>query len=66
MRNDIVTPGAGELTYEIRNIVTVAEKVRAVLDEHPGPVAQYLAGKTATLGFQATSYRVDPEVVGGT
>jgi aspartyl-tRNA(Asn)/glutamyl-tRNA(Gln) amidotransferase subunit B len=25
--------------------------VREVLDEHPGPVAQYLAGKTATLGF---------------
>ena len=28
MRNEIVTPGAGELTYEIRNIVTVAEKVQ--------------------------------------
>jgi len=28
MRNDIVAPGAGELTYEIRNIVTVAEKVQ--------------------------------------
>jgi aspartyl-tRNA(Asn)/glutamyl-tRNA(Gln) amidotransferase subunit B len=25
--------------------------VRAVLDEHPGPVSQYLAGKHATLGF---------------
>ena len=25
--------------------------VQAALDEHPGPVAQYLAGKTATLGF---------------
>ena len=25
--------------------------VRQVLDEHPGPVAQYRAGKTATLGF---------------
>jgi aspartyl-tRNA(Asn)/glutamyl-tRNA(Gln) amidotransferase subunit B len=25
--------------------------VRAVIDEHAGPVAQYLAGKTATLGF---------------
>ncbi|HTM58216.1 MAG TPA: Asp-tRNA(Asn)/Glu-tRNA(Gln) amidotransferase subunit GatB [Candidatus Udaeobacter sp.] len=25
--------------------------VRAVLEEHPGPVAQYQAGKTATLGF---------------
>jgi len=25
--------------------------VRAVLDEHPGPLAQFLAGKTATLGF---------------
>ena len=25
--------------------------VRAVLAEHPGPVAQYRAGKTATLGF---------------
>jgi aspartyl-tRNA(Asn)/glutamyl-tRNA(Gln) amidotransferase subunit B len=25
--------------------------VRAVIEEHPGPVAQYLAGKTATLGF---------------
>jgi len=25
--------------------------VRATLDEHPGPVAQYLGGKTATLGF---------------
>ncbi len=25
--------------------------VRAVIGEHPGPVGQYLAGKTATLGF---------------
>jgi aspartyl-tRNA(Asn)/glutamyl-tRNA(Gln) amidotransferase subunit B len=25
--------------------------VRAALDENPGPVAQYLAGKSATLGF---------------
>ena len=25
--------------------------VRAVLAEHPGPVAQFRAGKTATLGF---------------
>jgi len=25
--------------------------VQAVLQEHPGPVQQYLAGKTATLGF---------------
>jgi aspartyl-tRNA(Asn)/glutamyl-tRNA(Gln) amidotransferase subunit B len=25
--------------------------VREVLDQHPGPVAQFLAGKTATLGF---------------
>ena len=25
--------------------------VRATIDEHPGPVAQYLGGKTATLGF---------------
>lgn len=28
MRNDIVMPGAGELTYEIRNIVNVAEKLQ--------------------------------------
>lgn len=28
MRNEIVTPGAGELTYEIRNIVNVAEKLQ--------------------------------------
>ena len=28
MRNDIVVPGAGELTYEIRNIVNVAEKLQ--------------------------------------
>jgi alanine-synthesizing transaminase len=28
MRNDIVHPGAGELTYEIRNIVNVAEKLQ--------------------------------------
>ena len=28
MRNEIVAPGAGELTYEIRNIVTVAEKIQ--------------------------------------
>jgi alanine-synthesizing transaminase len=28
MRNEIVAPGAGELTYEIRNIVTVAEKLQ--------------------------------------
>ena len=25
--------------------------VRQVLEEHPGPVKQYLGGKTATLGF---------------
>jgi len=25
--------------------------VRAVLDEHPGPVAQVLAGREATFGF---------------
>jgi aspartyl-tRNA(Asn)/glutamyl-tRNA(Gln) amidotransferase subunit B len=25
--------------------------VRQVIDENPGPVAQYLGGKTATLGF---------------
>jgi len=30
MRNEIVAPGAGELTYEIRNIVTVAEKVQSL------------------------------------
>jgi aspartyl-tRNA(Asn)/glutamyl-tRNA(Gln) amidotransferase subunit B len=29
----------------------LAPLVRAALDENPGPVAQYLAGKTATLGF---------------
>ncbi|MBJ6727902.1 pyridoxal phosphate-dependent aminotransferase [Geomesophilobacter sediminis] len=29
MRNEIVAPGAGELSYEIRNIVTVAEKVQS-------------------------------------
>ena len=28
MRNDLVVPGAGELTYEIRNIVNVAEKLQ--------------------------------------
>jgi alanine-synthesizing transaminase len=28
MRNEIVTPGAGELTYEIRNIVNVAERLQ--------------------------------------
>ncbi|HEY6871307.1 MAG TPA: pyridoxal phosphate-dependent aminotransferase [Geobacteraceae bacterium] len=28
MRNNIVQPGAGELTYEIRNIVNVAEKLQ--------------------------------------
>ncbi|HMN01628.1 pyridoxal phosphate-dependent aminotransferase [Geobacter anodireducens] len=28
MRNELVTPGAGELTYEIRNIVNVAEKLQ--------------------------------------
>jgi aspartate/methionine/tyrosine aminotransferase len=28
MRNDLVTPGAGEMTYEIRNIVNVAEKLQ--------------------------------------
>ena len=25
--------------------------VRAAIDENPGPVSQYLGGKTATLGF---------------
>lgn len=28
MRNELVNPGAGELTYEIRNIVNVAEKLQ--------------------------------------
>src|SRR5512135_2091399 len=28
MRNKLVNPGAGELTYEIRNIVNVAEKLQ--------------------------------------
>ncbi len=28
MRNELVIPGAGELTYEIRNIVNVAEKLQ--------------------------------------
>jgi aspartate/methionine/tyrosine aminotransferase len=28
MRSDLVSPGAGELTYEIRNIVNVAEKLQ--------------------------------------
>jgi len=28
MRSDIVSHGAGELTYEIRNIVNVAEKLQ--------------------------------------
>jgi aspartyl-tRNA(Asn)/glutamyl-tRNA(Gln) amidotransferase subunit B len=29
----------------------LAPLVREVIEEHPGPVAQYLGGKTATLGF---------------
>ena len=29
----------------------LAPLVRAVIDENPGPVTQYLAGKSATLGF---------------
>jgi aspartyl-tRNA(Asn)/glutamyl-tRNA(Gln) amidotransferase subunit B len=29
----------------------LAPLVRAVIDENPGPVTQYLNGKTATLGF---------------
>ena len=29
----------------------LAPLVRAVIEENPGPVAQYLGGKTATLGF---------------
>ena len=29
----------------------LAPLIRATIDEHPGPVAQYLGGKTATLGF---------------
>ena len=29
----------------------LAPLVRAVIDENPGPVSQYLGGKTATLGF---------------
>ena len=29
----------------------LAPLVRAAIDENPGPVSQYLAGKTATLGF---------------
>jgi len=29
----------------------IAEWIAAVLEEHPGPVAQYRAGKTQTLGF---------------
>ena len=30
MRNDIVHIGAGELNYEIRNIIKVVEKVKAL------------------------------------
>ena len=29
----------------------LAPLVRAVIEENPGPVAQYRGGKTATLGF---------------
>jgi aspartyl-tRNA(Asn)/glutamyl-tRNA(Gln) amidotransferase subunit B len=29
----------------------LAPLVRAAIEENPGPVAQYLGGKTATLGF---------------
>ncbi|MCI0408862.1 MAG: hypothetical protein L0191_09905 [Acidobacteria bacterium] len=41
---------------------------RQVLDNHPGPVAQYRAGKTKTLGFlvgqlmKATASKANPQV----
>jgi aspartyl-tRNA(Asn)/glutamyl-tRNA(Gln) amidotransferase subunit B len=43
--------------------------VRRTIDEHPGPVAQYRAGRTATLGFlvgqvmKATGGKANPKVV---
>ena len=46
--------------------------VRAVLAEHPGPVAQFRAGKAATLGFlvgqvmKKSGGQAVPQVVAGT
>ena len=33
------------------NVDELAPVVREVLDQHPGPVAQFLAGESKTLGF---------------
>ncbi len=71
MRTDIVHIGAGELTYEIRNIVAVGEKMRALgLDlywENIGdPVAkgekipEWMRRTVADLAMDSDSYRYCP------
>ena len=71
MRTDIVHIGAGELTYEIRNIVAVGEKMKALgLDlywENIGdPVAkgeeipQWMRETVAELAMESSSYRYCP------
>jgi len=51
---------------QVRDAGEIADWVEAVLREHPGPVAQYLEGKTKALGFlvgevmKRSSGRADP------
>lgn len=71
MRTDIVHIGAGELTYEIRNIIRVAEKVRDMgikikLENIGDPVAKgekipsWMKGIVADLAMQDCAYSYCP------
>jgi len=55
---------------QVRDEGEIADWIGAVLREHPGPVAQYLEGKTKALGFlvgevmKRSSGRADPRQAG--
>ncbi len=59
--------GLGQIDDEAR----LTHLVREVLEQHPGPVAQFRSGKTATLGFlvgqvmKATGGKANPKRVNG-
>jgi aspartyl-tRNA(Asn)/glutamyl-tRNA(Gln) amidotransferase subunit B len=53
---EIAVTGADPATLYVEHaarssVADLAPLVQAAIDENPGPVAQYLGGKTATLGF---------------
>jgi aspartyl-tRNA(Asn)/glutamyl-tRNA(Gln) amidotransferase subunit B len=51
---------------QVRDLSEIADWVESVVREHPGPVAQFLEGKTKALGFlvgevmKRSSGRADP------